>query len=118
MTVERASLTERQVAAILQLRRARAEIFGAELFTDPAWDVLLELFAAKLAGRKLKLVDLEIFGPRSTLVRWAAVLEERGLVSCQLDGSEMRKLSLEITPLGAAKMSKLLRNLPGLLAPA
>jgi hypothetical protein len=120
MTVktDASALTEKQIAAILELRRARAKYFGTELFADPAWDILLQLFAAKLGGRRLRLADLETLAPRTTLARWAAVLEERGFVSCHFEPGGNTKLSLEISPLGAARMSELLRSLPGLLAPA
>src|SRR5438067_13561168 len=41
------------VQEILRSRRQREKIFGDELFGEPAWDILLELFSAELAQRKL-----------------------------------------------------------------
>ena len=78
-------MTEDQIESILQVRRKRAELFGAGLFSDPAWDILLELFAAELGKRKIGLADLAPIAPRSTLARWLAKLEEMSLVVCDVD---------------------------------
>lgn len=117
MSTQAAALTERQIAAILALRHARAQAFGAELFADPAWDILLQLFAAKLGRRRMRLADLDVVSPASTLARWALVLQERGLVTCELDCSEPNDFWLEISAVGAAKMSRLFEDLPRQLVP-
>ncbi len=78
-------VTEDQIKSILEIRRGRSEIFGERLFSDPAWDILLELLAAMLGNRKLTLSDLDQVAPKSVLARWVAVLEERQLVTCELN---------------------------------
>jgi hypothetical protein len=85
-------LLRAQLEAILEMRRRRSAIFGEGLFSDPAWDILLELFAAELGGRRLGLADLDHIAPRSTLARWLTALGERGLVLCAgpLRPDEMR----------------------------
>jgi hypothetical protein len=40
-------------ASMLEFRRERAEILPAELFSEPAWDLLLELFLADAEGRHI-----------------------------------------------------------------
>lgn len=81
---------EQQVLCLLAARRKRAEIFGDRIFSDPAWDIVLELFAAELGDRRVRLDDLAAIAPISVLARWVAVLEERGLVECagRLDPSQ------------------------------
>lgn len=106
-----ASRTEQHLEWILSLRRQRSEILGHGLFSDPAWDIMLQLFAAKLRGRKMRFTDLMSDAPASTLARWAAVLEERGLVSGHLDPLIPSALSLELSERGAAKMARLLQSL-------
>lgn len=81
----RAEVTEDQVRSILRVRRGRSRIFGEGLFSDPAWDILLELLAARLANRKITLSDLNEVAPKSVLARWIATLEEKGLVTCELN---------------------------------
>jgi hypothetical protein len=111
MNIEAADATEDYVDALLRLNRRRSEAFGAELFGNPGWDLLLQLFAAKLGGRKTRLEDLAPIGPRSTLARWASVLQDRGLVSCQLGRLDSGDLWIELSVVGAAKMSGLLEGL-------
>lgn len=111
MDSDSVAATEDDIASILRLRRARQKLLGADLFGDAAWDVLLELFAAHLAGRKVRLSEIKIGAPRSTITRWAAVLEERGLISCRPDHLEGEDLQVELTREGAAKMDELFRSL-------
>jgi hypothetical protein len=40
-------------ASLLEFRRERAEILPTELFSEPAWDLLLELFIADAEGRRI-----------------------------------------------------------------
>lgn len=103
---------EKQVALLLRLRRARAEMFGANLFDDLAWDILLQLYAASLGKRKMRQTDLADIGPKSTLARWTAVLEERGFVSCRLDAVNPGNLWIELTTDGEARMARLFRTHP------
>jgi hypothetical protein len=85
-------LMQAQLVSIIEMRRRRSAVFGEGLFSDPAWDILLELFAAELGGRSLGLADLAHIAPRSTLARWLSALEERRLVLCRgpLQPDEMR----------------------------
>jgi hypothetical protein len=107
---EATDVAEEQVEAILSLYRRRASIIAPELFGDPAWEVLLRLFLAKLRRRKIKLSDLKDVGPQSTLARWAAILQERGLVTCALNRLDSGDLWIELTSNGAARMSALFDN--------
>ena len=77
-----AGITEDHVLSVQASRRGREAVFGRDLFADPAWDILLELYAARLGDRRLTrcdlatLVDLQL----SSLERWLRALAERGLV--------------------------------------
>ena len=106
------SPTEEHIASILRLRRARSEILGEGLFADIGWDILLELFAARLAGRAVRLSELNISGARSTVARWAAALEERGLIACGTAPLESADLWLELSDSGFAKMEGLFDPAP------
>lgn len=78
-------VTEDQIKSILEVRRGRSQMFGEGLFSDPAWDILLELLAARLGERKLTLSDLREIAPESVLARWVEELEERRLVNCDVN---------------------------------
>jgi DNA-binding IclR family transcriptional regulator len=105
-------VTEDQIESILQVRRKRGEIFGEGLFSDPAWDILLELFAAELGKRKLGLPDLAHIAPRSTVARWVAKLEEMRLVVCDGDPLRPDDFSIALSRECSAKMSAYLSAAP------
>lgn len=89
---ERSKVTEDQIRWILRVRRDRCTVFGDGLFSDPAWDILLELLAARLGRRRVALTDLGHIAPASTLARWVAALEEQGHLVCEgpLEPDKMR----------------------------
>lgn len=101
-------VTEDQVLSILELRRKRSATFGEALFSDPAWDILLEVFAAKLGRRRISLSDLSPIAPPSTLARWTAALLERGILVCNLSILRPDQMWIELTPDWAAKMMRFL----------
>jgi len=61
-------------------RREREAMLGRDLFGEPAWDLLLELFAAHDEGRDVPLSALSRAGgvPVSTSLRWIAALGDEG----------------------------------------
>jgi DNA-binding IclR family transcriptional regulator len=102
-------MTEDHIRSILILRRAREHLFGPDLFAEPAWDVLLELYAATLGGRQMSLRDiaLAIKAPASTTARWVGALAERGLIASHADPNELSVLRIGLTEWGAFQMNQL-----------
>lgn len=94
---------DEQVALIMRLRRARDGAFHQELFSDPAWDILLELFSARLHSRSVTLDDLDYIAPATVRSRWVTALVDHGLVTGNtlLAGTDLR---LELTATAATKM--------------
>jgi hypothetical protein len=104
-------VTEGHIKWILSVRRERRRTFGDDLFSDPAWDILLELLAARLAQRRVALADLSDIVPASTLARWVAALEERGLVLCE-GAFGPDQMSLALSSDAAARMVNFLGGVP------
>jgi DNA-binding MarR family transcriptional regulator len=102
-------MTEDHVVSILILRRAREEAFGSSLFAEPAWDVLLELYAAALGGRRMSLRDIAqaIKIPESSAARWVEALVDHGLVSSHADPDQLAVPWLTLTERGALQMQQL-----------
>lgn len=101
-------LTEDHIVSLIMARRGREAIFGRHLFSDPAWDILLELYAAHLGDRAVFLAELAtaIGTPRPTTKRWASALEAQGLVRC--DGTDRPdRLRISLTTDGASRMKQL-----------
>jgi DNA-binding transcriptional ArsR family regulator len=75
----------------LKQRRRRDALLGDDLFADPAWDILLDLFIRSLEGRRVSVSDACLGSgvPPTTALRWIRSLEGAGHVSripCEKDG--------------------------------
>jgi hypothetical protein len=89
-----------KVRGHLRARRARDELLGADLFADPAWDMLLDLFACHLEGRPVSVTDACIAAcvPPTTALRWLARLEHGGVVVREADPGDRRRFYLRLAP--------------------
>ncbi|HEY0014123.1 MAG TPA: hypothetical protein VGB79_14875 [Allosphingosinicella sp.] len=69
------------VRRLIRARRERAATFGADLFSDPAWDMMLDLLAARLERRVVETSSLCIAAgvPSTTALRLVRLMTERGL---------------------------------------
>jgi DNA-binding MarR family transcriptional regulator len=105
-------LTAAHIRQVLRLRRQRAERFGEGLFADPAWDMLLDLMAARLDDRRVSISSLCIASavPPTTALRWAHTLSERGLIVRREDETDRRRVFIELTDATAAAMEAYLRG--------
>ena len=77
----------------LRSRRYRERIFPIELFGEGAWDILLDLYAAKVE-RKLVSVSSACFAsgvPPTTAMRHISKLLKMGLISREDDDRDRRK---------------------------
>lgn len=87
------------VKAILRARRQRERIFGGDLFADPAWDILLELYAAQLA--RAQICTSEVCRatpvPSTTALRWIGKLERAGWIRRSRDPSRSRRFFIELS---------------------
>lgn len=81
-------------------RRLRERFFDAELFADPAWDMLLELLQAELAQYRVSVTALCIAAhvPPTTALRWISALTDKGLLSRKPDPRDGRRTLIELTP--------------------
>jgi LPS sulfotransferase NodH len=96
------------IRSILRARRRREEIFGAEIFADPAWDILLELYAIELERGRItisRLCDVATV-PFSTGVRHISQLEQSGLLVRQRDPNDRRRTFVKLSRLGAVGMAE------------
>jgi DNA-binding MarR family transcriptional regulator len=102
------------IKSAIQARAARARHFRADLFADPAWDMLLELYAAALTQRKLTVSRLgERSGvPMTTALRWISTLEKDGLIERSHDRLDGRRVFLTLSDKGERAMSAYFEDLP------
>jgi hypothetical protein len=97
----------RLVVETQEIRRRRDGIFGRDLFGDPAWDILLELYLAELEDRQVLLshVDESEVAP-STVLRWLNKFEREGWTRREPDPTRGRRIYAMLTP----KASKPMRS--------
>jgi predicted transcriptional regulator len=97
---------------ILRTRRKRDTFFGGDLFGEPAWDILLELFAAQHARRRLSVsgVCYASAVPVTTALRWIERLENDGWIERMDDPGDRRRSWITLTEKGSTAMEKYLEN--------
>lgn len=96
-----------KVRRVIRARRARETFFDSSLFSDPAWDMLLELHVAQIAQKRISISALsKVSGvPTTTGLRWAGTLEEHGLVNRRDDPLDGRRVFIELTEKGQQAMT-------------
>lgn len=105
------AITEDHVVSLIMARRGREAVFGKDLFSDPAWDILLELYAARLASRTMAVSELAtaIGTPFLTTTRWVSALEARGFVE-RGKSAGVQHAQIRLTPEGASRMKRLVHH--------
>lgn len=100
----------------LKARRLRERYFDADLFADPAWDILLELLQAELAHYRVSVSSLCIAAnvPATTALRWIATLTDAGLLRRTQDPDDGRRMFMELTPKASEAMYDYFAGLEGL----
>lgn len=94
------------VRSCIQARRARDRALGADLFSDPAWCMLLDLYLRHSAGEPSSVSSLCLASgiPQSTGLRWLLMLEKAGLISRRADPVDRRRTLIDLTSIGEAKI--------------
>ena len=92
----------------INARASRANYFDATLFSDPAWDILLELFAAEHEGRRVQVTSVGLAAgiPLTTALRWIGMLEHRQLIERRADPLDRRRTYLSLTDEGARLLTE------------
>ncbi|MBC2778353.1 winged helix DNA-binding protein [Parasphingopyxis marina] len=87
------------IRAKIRMRRLRARFFDEDLFADPAWDMLLDLMAARLEGRQVAVSSLCIAAavPPTTALRWIRTMTERGLFVRHSDPRDGRRVFIDLS---------------------
>ena len=86
---------------ILSHRRARLRTFGAEMFGETAWDVLLVLYAERGRQRlSVSRLTEQAGAAPTTVLRWLKYLESRDWISREVHRTDRRIVFAEITEKG------------------
>lgn len=108
-----------RVRAILQLRRYRESLFSWSAFADPAWDMILELYACHLEGKQVdvKSVTVAAAVPATTALRHLKMLEENGTLLSAIDPKDGRRRRVWLTDEAVAALDNYSHQVQRVLTP-
>jgi Winged helix DNA-binding domain len=100
-----------QIRAVIRARRLRDHFFKRDLFADPAWDMLLDLMAARLERQRVAVSSLCIAAavPPTTALRWIKTLCDQGLFVRVADPQDGRRVFIELSDQAAGGLEAYLR---------
>lgn len=112
--IDQPSVTARQVRAIISQRRQRERHFDADLFADPAWDMMLDLYACWLDRKRVSVSSLCIAAsvPATTALRWIKLLEAKGHFVRLPDTHDARRIYVALSPSALLEMHRYFAQLP------
>lgn len=95
----RAPVSVAQVRLHIRHRRLREDYFGPDIFADPAWDMMLDLYAARLERLRVSVSSLCIAAavPATTALRWIKTLTESGLFERREDPHDGRRIFVALS---------------------
>ncbi len=100
------------IRSIIRVRRLRDHFFKSDLFADPAWDMLLDLMAARVERQRVAVSSLCIAAavPPTTALRWIKGLCDQGLFVRVADPEDGRRVFIELSSDTAARMEAYLKS--------
>lgn len=98
----------RLVRRMIRHRQLRARYFDNNLFADPAWDMLLDLTAARAEHRRVTVTSLCIASevPTSTALRWISQMTAAGLLERVEDDIDRRRAFVKLSDSAADTMAR------------
>lgn len=106
-----ADIDAAHIRAIIRARRLRDQFFRNDLFADPAWDMLLDLMAARIEKGRVAVSSLCIAAavPPTTALRWIKALTDRGLFVRSADPLDGRRVYIALSDEAARSVAAYLR---------
>lgn len=99
-----------RLSSLIAARRARANYFDASLFSDPCWDMLLDLMNERLAGKEVAVSSLCIAAgvPQTTGLRRIDDLIRAGLLVRREDPRDRRRVFVELADTAVERLNRYL----------
>lgn len=101
-----------------EMRRVRSRYLPEELFSDPCWDVLLDLYEARLSSTQVSVTALGATSgvPMSTALRRIGELQQHGLVDRIGDEADKRRSFVVLTKQGLQALDNFFNAYAGRIA--
>jgi DNA-binding MarR family transcriptional regulator len=102
------AIAAENLRAIIRARRIRSNHLPADLFADPAWDMLLDLLQAEIVQHRVPVSSLCIAAavPATTALRWIKTMTDRGLLVRRDDPHDGRRVFIEMAPQTSAALRR------------
>jgi hypothetical protein len=99
-----------EITKMIQVRAARSNHFSADLFADPAWDILLDVALSTAERRRVSVSSLCLAAavPTTTAHSWIVRLLNQGLLSRVRDQMDRRRCWVTMTAKAEAGMVRYL----------
>jgi len=97
---------------LLYQRRRRETALGADYFSDPVWDMMLDLFVARVRGQETATSSLVIAAsvPQSTALRRIRELVDRGDFIARADPRDGRRTFVSLSDALFERLATVLRD--------
>lgn len=97
-----------RVQAAKKERALRAKYLSSELFAEPAWHILLELYSFELISVVVSESELasRISVPATTTAFWTKVLEAQGVIAREVDSDDARQVRVSLTKKGLEALDR------------
>lgn len=101
------------VILLLRVRTLVGRHFGFDLCSNPAWDMLLDLYSTGDAGRMTSLSSLSHAAnvPARTALSWIHRMVDRGLLKRMPDSTDRRRVNVELTDQAMVQFKALLQDI-------
>lgn len=98
--------------AEINRRRQRYRFFSKDLFGEPSWDILLEVYIAHAAGQEISVSNTCIAAnvPATTGLRYLNSLVAKGLLRCRKSDEDRRVSFVSLTDNGLFLMEQYLQS--------
>jgi DNA-binding MarR family transcriptional regulator len=98
--------TEEVLGIMIRELAARRKFLPTELFADPAWDMLLDLYLADILSKRISVSSLcgASNVPATTALRWIGALGREGLIKRTADPYDARRYFIALSEAGLERM--------------
>ncbi len=98
--------TEEVVRIMTRGLADRRRFLPADLFADPAWDMLLDLYLADILSKRISVSSLCCASnvPATTALRWIGALGREGLIKRTADPHDARRYYISLSEAGLERM--------------
>jgi DNA-binding MarR family transcriptional regulator len=88
------------VRSLIRARQQRLRYLPADLFAEPAWDMMLDLLHAETAQQRVSISSLcQASGvPATTALRWINTMVEKKLFLRRPDPRDGRRVHVQLAP--------------------